>query len=181
MIDQSQFEGYEKATFAGGCFWCIEPSFEELDGVAEALTGYAGGTEEEAVYYAVVSGRTGHREAVQVYYDTEKVKYEDLLKVFWRQIDPTDAGGQFTDRGPSYKTAIYYHNEGQRVAAESSKEELAMSGKFDEPIVTEVLPFSTFFPAEDEHQGYYKKSALRYHIYKAGSGREGFINDNWSK
>ncbi|PIR55049.1 peptide-methionine (S)-S-oxide reductase [Candidatus Peregrinibacteria bacterium CG10_big_fil_rev_8_21_14_0_10_36_19] len=177
----SQFDGYEKATFAGGCFWCIEPAFEELDGVVEAITGYAGGAEEDANYYAVVSGKTGHREAVEVFYDPQKVQYEDLLKVFWRQIDPTDAGGQFTDRGSGYKTAIYYHNESQRVLAQKSKDDLIMSGKFDKPIVTEVLPFSTFFPAEDDHQGYYKKRALHYQLYKAGSGREGFINENWYK
>lgn len=177
--DVSHLADFDQATFAGGCFWCMEPAFEAMEGVEEAVSGYAGGSEEDAHYYDVASGKTDHREAVRVYYDAEKVKYEDLLETYWRQIDPTDDGGQFADRGEHYRTAIYYHDEKQRVAAEDAKEKLELSGKFEDPIVTEVLPVSTFFPAEEEHQDYYKKSAERYKNYKKGSGRADFIEGNW--
>ena len=177
--DVSHLEGFSKATFSGGCFWCMEPAFEAMDGVEESVSGYIGGGEEDAFYKEVVSGDTGHREAVQVYYDAEKVKYDDLLESYWRQIDPTDAGGQFADRGEQYKTAIYYHTEDQRVGAQAAKEDLELSGKFDTPVVTEVLAASEFFPAEEEHQDFYKKQSDHYKRYKKGSGRTDFIDDNW--
>ncbi|HEY5714609.1 MAG TPA: peptide-methionine (R)-S-oxide reductase MsrB [Candidatus Gracilibacteria bacterium] len=172
-------ENPQTATFAGGCFWCMEPSYQEHPDVFDAIVGYAGGSEEEANYKKVSSDTTDHREAVQVTYDPEKISYEALLEIFWRQIDPTDEGGQFADRGFHYTTAIYYQNEAEKAAAEKAKQELQDSGKFDKPIATKIEPFTTFFPAEEYHQDYYKKSAQRYKQYKKGSGREDFIEDNW--
>jgi len=148
-------ESLEVATFAGGCFWCMEAAFEASDGVAEVISGYTGGEKEDPSYEEVSSGATGHYEAIQVYYDPSKITYEDLLAMFWRNIDPTDSGGQFVDRGSQYKTAIFYHNETQKELAEKSKENLEKSGKFDKPVVTEILPFSVFYKAEDYHQNYF--------------------------
>lgn len=167
------------ATFAGGCFWCMEPAFEEMDGVYAAISGYAGGDESEASYKLVASGDTNHREAVQVHYDSTKVSYDELLEVYWRQIDPTDDGGQFADRGYHYTTAIYYNNDEEKAAAEKSKQDLAESEKFDKPIATEVIPFETFFPAEEEHQDFYKKQSSYYKSYKKGSGRADYIEETW--
>ncbi len=171
----------ETATFAGGCFWCMEPPFEQLDGVMEAAAGYTGGRGENPTYEQVSSGRTGHYEAVQVSYDPSKVTYQDLLDVFWRNIDPTDKGGQFADRGTQYYTAVFYHNEEQKQLAEESKRALGTSGKFSKPIVTAVLPAGPFYRAEDYHQDYYRKAPARYKRYKRGSGRELFIEKMWQK
>ena len=170
---------HEKATFAGGCFWCMEPPFENLDGVFEVVSGYSGGPEENPTYQEVSAGATGHREVVQVVYDPSKVSYEELLEVFWRQIDPTDSGGQFADRGNQYETAIYYYDEEQRTLAEKSRNELAQSGRFDRPIVTEILAAGAFYPAEDYHQDYYKKNSTHYKRYRKGSGREGYLEKTW--
>ena len=148
----------ETATFAGGCFWCLESDFEKTDGVVEALSGYAGGHKQNPTYEEVSSGETGHVEAVQVTYDTTKVTYDELLEVFWRHINPTDAHGQFVDRGSQYRTVIFYHNEAQRRAAEASKAKLGKSGPFDDPIVTEIVKSSEFYRAEDYHQDYFRRN-----------------------
>ncbi len=177
--EEIDYEDFDVATFAGGCFWCMEAAFEAREGVVEAVSGYSGGTVEDPTYEQVCSGQTGHLEAVQVYYDPEKVSYGELLEVFWRSIDPTDEGGQFADRGSQYGTAIFYHDEGQRLSAERSKGELESSGVFDEPIVTEIRPFEVFYEAEEYHQDYYRKNVLRYNSYKRLSGRQGFIEETW--
>lgn len=169
------------ATFAGGCFWCMEPAFEELDGVNEVISGYAGGTEEEATYKQVSTGKTGHREAVQVHYNPKIMTYEMLLETYFHQIDPTDERGQFTDRGPQYTTAIYYHDDYQKALAEKAIKDLEDSDQFDKPIVVHIEPYTTFFPAEDYHQDFYKKSSEHYERYKKGSGRQDFISENWAK
>ncbi len=169
------------ATFAGGCFWCLEPPFESEPGVSDVISGYTGGDTRDPSYRAVGTGLTGHREAVQVRYDPRQVSYERLLEIFWRNIDPTDAGGQFHDRGSQYMTAVFYHDEAQRTAAEKSRRELDHSGKFTRPVVTDILPAGRFYPAEDYHQDYYRKNAKQYQRYKVGSGRAGFIEKNWGK
>jgi len=171
----------EQATFAGGCFWCMEPPFEKLEGVTEVAAGYTGGTEGRPTYEAVSSGTTGHVEAVRITYDPSTVGYEELLETFWRNIDPTQADGQFADIGPQYRTAIFYHTEEQRRLAEASKARLAASGKFDKPIVTEIEPAGPFYPAEDYHQDYYKKNPLRYKLYHTGSGRKGYLRKTWGE
>jgi peptide methionine sulfoxide reductase msrA/msrB len=168
-----------KATFAGGCFWCMEPPFETLEGVMSATSGYTGGKESGPSYEEVSSGRTGHVEAVQVEYDPTVISYEYLLKVFWRQIDPTDDGGQFADRGKQYRTAIFVHDREQRRLAEESKKELEQSGIFKAPIVTEIRWAEPFYAAETYHQDYYKKNPAHYKRYRAGSGREGFLKSVW--
>ena len=167
------------ATFAGGCFWCTESDFEKVPGVLKVISGYTGGRKENPTYEEVSSGRTGHLEAVQVHYDPEKVTYELLLEVFWRHIDPTDAGGQFVDRGSQYRSAVFYHDEEQKRLAEASREALARSGKFTRPIATEILPLSRFYEAEDYHQDYYRKSPLRYQFYRSNSGRDQFLKKTW--
>ncbi|MFC2074828.1 peptide-methionine (R)-S-oxide reductase MsrB [Bdellovibrionota bacterium] len=169
----------EIATFAGGCFWCMEAAFETLDGVSEVISGYAGGTKENPTYEEVSAGVTGHKETIQVYFDPKKISYTQLLDTFWRNIDPVDSQGQFVDKGTQYTSAIYYHNETQKKHAEESKKKLA--GKFEKPIVTEILPFTTFYKAEDYHQDYYKKSKIRYKIYTAGSGRKKRLKQLWGK
>ena len=171
----------DKATFAGGCFWCTESDFEKIDGVVEAISGYTGGKEKNPTYAQVASGMTGHTEAVQILYDPEKVSYADLLEVFWRTMDPTDAGGQFVDRGSQYRPAIFYHNQEQRRLAEKSRQELEQSGRFDKPIVTEIVALGQFYPAEEYHQDYYKKNTLRYKFYRFGSGRDQFLSKVWGK
>ena len=168
-----------QATFAGGCFWCMEPPFEKLEGVVSVTSGYTGGTELNPTYAQVSSGKTGHAEAIQVAYDPSKVTYQQLLDIFWRNIDPTQSDGQFADHGSQYRTAIFYHTEEQRQLAEASKQRLARSGTFDKPLVTAIVPVSAFYPAEEYHQDYYKKSPFRYQLYKAGSGREGFLRKAW--
>jgi peptide methionine sulfoxide reductase msrA/msrB len=169
----------KNATFAGGCFWCVEADFEKMDGVVAVVSGYTGGRTENPTYEEVCSGRTGHLEAVQVVYDPEKISYEELLAVFWRHVDPTDHGGQFVDRGSQYRTAIFYHDEEQKRLAEVSKEELNGSGRFQSPVVTEILPLVKFYEAEDYHQGFYKKSPMRYKSYRMHSGRDAFITKIW--
>ena len=159
-----------QATFAGGCFWCTEASLQELDGVEEALSGYAGGEEENPTYEEVVAHKTGHREALRAYYYAEEITYEQILDAFWNAIDPLDPDGQYTDRGFNYSTAIFYHNEEQKLAAEKSK--TALSEKLSQEVVTKILPLSSFYPAEDIHQDFYKHSATRYQLYKKGSGRK---------
>ncbi|MGN7401026.1 peptide-methionine (S)-S-oxide reductase MsrA [Cytobacillus praedii] len=172
---------YEKATFAGGCFWCMVAPFDEQPGIKEVVSGYTGGHTENPTYDEVCSDTTGHFEAVQITFDPTIFPYRKLLELFWQQIDPTDAGGQFNDRGQSYRTAIFYHNEEQKQMAVASKEELAASGRFSKPIVTEILPASPFYHAEEKHQHYYKKNAFHYNLYKEGSGRAPFIRENWKK
>jgi len=167
--------GYSRATFAGGCFWCVEADFEKLNGVVAAISGYAGGQVENPSYQQVSAGGTGHVESVQVVYDPKKVSYRELLDYLWRHVDPTDAGGQFVDRGSQYRTVIFYHDEEQKRLAEESKQELGKSGRFDKPIVTEVIPLTRFYEAEDYHQDYYKKNPLRYKFYRANSGRDQFL------
>ncbi|MCX8117652.1 MAG: peptide-methionine (S)-S-oxide reductase MsrA [Desulfobacterota bacterium] len=173
--------GVQVATFAGGCFWCTEADFEKLPGVIRVVSGYTGGEEKDPTYEQVTSGKTGHVEAVQVYYDPSKITYEELLEAFWRHIDPTDAEGQFVDRGPQYRTAIFYHDEEQRQRAEKSKEELGRSGRFKKPIVTSIRPYRNFYEAEAYHQDYFKKEPLKYHFYRMGSGRDHFLREIWAK
>ena len=168
-----------KATFAGGCFWCLEPALMAVRGVLEVTPGYAGGAKPNRTYEEVSGGATGHREAVQVAYDPRTVSYERLLDIFWKQIDPTDDGGQFTDRGSQYRTAVFYHNPAQKQLAEESVSRLGESKKFRGPIVTEVIPYTGFYPAEDDHKGYSRKNMLKYEAYKMLSGREGFIESTW--
>lgn len=169
------------ATFAGGCFWCVEADFEKLPGVVSVLSGYTGGATENPSYEEVSSGTTGHVEAVQVYYDPAHVTYNDLLDFFWRHIDPTDPGGQFVDRGQQYRSAIFYHNEGQRQLAEESRNSLSASGQFTKPIVTEIIKLTKFYPAEEYHQDYYKRHPFRYRFYRYRSGRDQFLEKAWSQ
>jgi peptide methionine sulfoxide reductase msrA/msrB len=171
---------YSKATFAGGCFWCMEHPFEKLDGVIDVVSGYTGGHKENPTYKEVSSGGTGHLEAVQIIYDESKITYSELLDIFWRQIDPTDPRGQFVDRGIQYTTAIFYHNEKQKTLAEKSKEKLEKSGRFKKPITTKIIEASTFFKAEDYHQDYYKNHPLRYKYYRLHSGRDRYLNKIWT-
>jgi len=168
------------AVFAGGCFWCTESDFEKVDGVIEAVSGYTGGHIKNPSYYQVSAGGTGHLESVKVIYDPSKVSYEQLLNYFWRHVDPTDPGGQFVDRGSQYRSAIFYANETQKRLAEKSKQQLEASGKFNKPIVTEILPLGEFYPAEDYHQDYYKKNPIRYQYYRYGSGRDQFLKKTWA-
>jgi peptide methionine sulfoxide reductase msrA/msrB len=174
--DESTFK---VATFAGGCFWCTESDFEKVPGVVKVISGYTGGHKENPTYEEVSSGSTGHVEAIQVYYDPTKVTYTELLDYFWRHIDPTDSGGQFVDRGSQYRSVIFYHDEEQKKLAEKSKEDLSKSGKFDKPIVTEILKFTKFYPAEEYHQDYYKKNPIRYRYYRFASGRDQFLKKEW--
>ncbi len=170
---------YVEAVFAGGCFWCVEAAFENLPGVVEAVSGYAGGEASEATYDQVSSGATGHYEAVRVVYDPDVIGYEELLEVFWRHIDPTDAGGQFADRGARYRTAVFYLTDGQRRTAEASRAALQAKNIFDGPVVTEILPFPGFFPAEEHHQGYRARHPERYEAYSEHSGRAPFLRKTW--
>ncbi|MGG3466046.1 peptide-methionine (S)-S-oxide reductase MsrA [Neobacillus pocheonensis] len=171
----------EKATFAGGCFWCMVSPFDEQPGIKEVISGYTGGHTENPTYEEVCSDTTGHYEVVQITFDPNVFPYKKLLELFWQQIDPTDTEGQFNDRGSSYRTAIFYNNEEQREMAEASKRKLAASGRFAKPIVTEILPASPFYRAEEKHQYYYKKMPFHYNHYREGSGRALFIRENWKK
>lgn len=168
-----------KATFAGGCFWCMEAPFEKLEGVKEVLSGYTGGYKEDPTYNEVSAGGTGHLEAVQIIYDPSKITYAELLDVFWKQVDPTDPNGQFVDRGQQYTTAIFYHNEEQKTLAEKSKEELEKHGKYERPIVTQIVKAPEFYQAEDYHQDYYKKNSIRYKYYRYNSGRDSYLKKIW--
>ncbi len=169
----------EKATFAGGCFWCMVKPFDEQPGIESVLSGYTGGNKENPTYKEVCSETTGHYEAVQITYDPNVFPYERLVELFWQQIDPTDAGGQFYDRGGSYQTAIFYHTVEQKQMAEASKETLQNSGRFNHPIVTPIIPAKPFYLAEEYHQDYYKKNPAHYNRYRIGSGRQTFIEQNW--
>ena len=168
-----------KAIFAGGCFWCMEPPFEKLDGVQSVVSGFAGGKEKNPEYKAVASGKTGHIEAVEVTYDPAKVSYDKLLDVFWRNINPMDADGQFVDRGFQYSTAIFTFNSEQKRLAQASKQRLAKSKKFPKPIVTVIRDHTTFYKAEDYHQDYYKENPIRYKYYRYNSGRDKFLEKYW--
>ncbi|MCR2820109.1 peptide-methionine (S)-S-oxide reductase MsrA [Lederbergia panacisoli] len=167
------------ATFAGGCFWCMVKPFDQWDGIERVITGYTGGHIENPTYEDVKKGDSGHYEAVQITYDPDIFSYEQLLEIFWQQIDPTDAGGQFQDRGSSYRAAIFYQNNEQKAAAELSKSNLASSGKFQKPIVTEILPAVPFYEAEDYHQDFYKKNEAEYLEDREKSGRDEFIKEHW--
>ncbi len=176
---EEKTEKLRTATFAGGCFWCVEADFEKVPGVVEVISGYIGGAQENPTYGEVSSGKTGHVEAIQVIYDPQKVSYKELLEIFWRHVDPTDPGGQFVDRGPQYRTLIFYHDEEQKRLAEESEQELARSGRFSKPVVTEIVKFTRFYRAEDYHQDYYKTHALRYKYYRYNSGRDQFLDKVW--
>ncbi len=169
----------EKAIFAGGCFWCMTPPFEKLDGVTQVLSGYIDGKGADPTYHDYAE--RGFVEAVEVTYDPAKISYAKLLDVFWRQINPTDPGGQFVDRGPEYRSVIYYLNDAQRAQAEKSKADLAATKRFDAPIVTEIRPAVPFWKAEEYHQDYWKKNPIRYHYYRHASGRDQFIQAHWGK
>ena len=169
----------EKAVFAGGCFWCMQNPYDELKGVVSTAVGYTGGHVGDPTYEEVCAGNTGHAEAIEVLYDPTQINYSELLNVFWRNIDPTTLNKQFADVGTQYRTAIFYHSEEQRQSAESSKEEMERSGIYDDPIVTEITPASTFYKAEDYHQKYYEKCPVKYKMYKSGSGREQYLENKW--
>ncbi|TVQ24404.1 MAG: peptide-methionine (S)-S-oxide reductase [Spirochaetaceae bacterium] len=179
--------GERTAVFAGGCFWCVEEAFEKVPGVRDAVSGFAGGTFANPTYNRVLAGGTGHIEVVQVYYDPDVVTYEELLYVFWRNIDPIDEGGQFCDRGEPYRTAIFYRTADERSAALRSKEELEASGRFQQPVVTQIRPLdvlgidghSGFWPAEEYHQGYYLRNPVRYRFYKEACGRDRRLVQLW--
>jgi peptide methionine sulfoxide reductase msrA/msrB len=167
------------AIFAGGCFWCIQPAFDKAKGVIKTVVGYCGGTEPNPTYEVVSSEKTGYRESLQITYDPAKISYDQLLDIYWRQIDPTQADGQFTDIGPSYRAAIFYGNDDEKKIAEISKEKLARSGKFHKPIVTEILPAMTFYPAEAYHQKYYQQNPEHFEAFEEGSGRISFKKKTW--
>jgi methionine-S-sulfoxide reductase len=169
------------AIFAGGCFWCIQPAFDKAKGVIKTVVGYSGGTEPNPTYELVTSEKTNYRESIEVTYDPARISYEQLLDIYWRQIDPTQADGQFTDIGPSYRAAIFYGNDNEKKIAEISKEKLARSGKFKKPIVTEVLPAMKFYPAEEYHQKYYQQNPGHFEAFEKGSGRVSFQKKTWEQ
>jgi len=173
--------GLETATFAGGCFWCIDAPFEDLDGVRKVVSGYSGGNVRNPTYEQVSTGSTGHLETVQVTFDPQVISYAEVLDVYWREFDPTDAGGSFYDRGSQYVSAIFYRNGTQRAIAEATKELLGRSGVFGAPIITKIVPFETFYPAEDYHQHYCRTNADHYQSYRTGSGRDAYIAGTWGK
>ena len=174
-------EDTETAVFAGGCFWCMEPPYDKLEGVTDTTSGYAGGELENPSYEQVSSGNTEHLEVVRVRYNPDEVSYEELLEVFWRNVDPLDGGGQFCDRGYQYTTAIFTQSESQREAAEASKQALAESGWFEKPIVTPVRELEAFYPAEDYHQDYYDKNPIRYYFYRKSCGRDSRLEKLWGE
>ncbi len=167
------------AVFAGGCFWCIQPAFDKADGVIKTVVGYCGGTEPNPTYALVTSEKTKYRESIEITYDPSKISYNQLLDIYWRQIDPTQADGQFTDIGPSYRAAIFFSNAEEKKIAEASKEKLAHSGKFKELIATEILPATKFWPAEEYHQKYYRQNPEHFEAFEKGSGRESFQKKTW--
>jgi peptide methionine sulfoxide reductase msrA/msrB len=167
------------AIFAGGCFWCIQPAFDKATGVIKTVVGYCGGTEPNPTYEVVSSEKTGYRESIQITYDPAKISYNQLLDIYWRQIDPTQADGQFTDIGTSYRAAIFYGNDDEKKIAEASKEKLARSGKFNKPIVTEIVPAMKFYPAEAHHQKYYQQNPEHFEAFEEGSGRVSFKKKTW--
>lgn len=170
-LDELSTQDLSVLTVAGGCFWCMEAAFEPVDGVVEVISGYAGGRLANPTYQQVVSGATQHREAAQIYYDASRVGLSELLDLYWDQIDPTDAGGQFSDRGFSYTTALFYQSSEEQQTFEASKLSLSQSGEYNQPIATQILPFTTFYPAEDYHQDYYKNHQRQYQTYERFSGR----------
>ncbi|EAH1878010.1 peptide-methionine (S)-S-oxide reductase [Listeria monocytogenes] len=172
-------ESLEKATFAGGCFWCMVKPFDTQPGIEKVVSGYTGGHTVNPTYKEVCSGTTGHTEAIQITFDPAVFPYEKLVEVYWQQTDPTDAAGQFVDRGDSYRPVIFYHNEEQKEIAEKSKAALDASGRFKKPIVTEIAKAETFYPAEEYHQDFYKKEKTHYEGYQVASGRAAFIDANW--
>ncbi|MBP2099874.1 peptide-methionine (S)-S-oxide reductase MsrA [Enterococcus rivorum] len=169
----------EKAIFAGGCFWCMVKPFDTQPGIISVVSGYTGGHVKNPTYEQVTTGMTGHTEAVEITYDPTIMPYEKLVEIYWQQTDPTDALGQFADRGDSYRPVIFYFNEDQKDIAEKSKAALQESGRFDKPIVTQIKPAQPFYPAEEYHQNYYKKNRMHYKLYREGSGRAGFIRHHW--
>jgi peptide methionine sulfoxide reductase msrA/msrB len=169
----------QSATFAGGCFWCTEYDFKTIPGVLAVVSGYTGGSRTHPTYNDVCSGKTGHAEAVQVFFEPERVSYETLLEHFWRMIDPTDPGGQFVDRGSQYRTCIFYHDATQKRLAEQSRTALNQSGRFSRPVATAILPLTDFYPAEDYHQDFHRKNPGRYITYRSHSGRDQFLNRIW--
>ncbi len=169
----------EIATFAGGCFWCMVKPFDQYDGIEKVVSGYSGGHVENPTYEQVKTGETGHYEVVQITFDPSIFPYEKLLHIFWQQIDPTDDGGQFQDRGSQYRTAVFYHTDQQKRLAEEARKNLADSGKFKDPIVTKILPAAPFYEAEDYHQDFYKKSPEEYQEDRAKSGRDEFLSSHW--
>ena len=177
----SSAEGLARATFAGGCFWCMEHPFDELEGVKSTTSGYTGGHLKNPTYREVSSGGTGHTEVVMVIYDPKKISYEELLKVFWRNIDPLTPNRQFCDSGSQYRSGIFYHNEEQRRLAEESKKALEKSGRFSQPIVTEITAAAKFYVAEDYHQDYYEKSPIQYTIYRYSCGRDRRLKELWGE
>jgi peptide-methionine (S)-S-oxide reductase len=177
----SSAEGLARATFAGGCFWCMEHPYDELEGVKSTTSGYTGGHLKNPTYREVSSGGTGHTEAVEVVYDPKKISYEKLLKVFWRNVDPLTPNRQFCDSGSQYRTGIFYHNEEQRRLAEESKKALEESGRFSQPIVTEITAASKFYAAEDYHQDYYEKNPIQYAIYRYSCGRDRRLKELWGE
>jgi peptide methionine sulfoxide reductase msrA/msrB len=177
---KAQPQETQTAVFAGGCFWCMESDFEKVAGIVEVISGYTGGDVANPTYEQVSGGGTGHVEAVKIVYDPARITYKKLLDVFWRHVDPTDPGGQFVDRGSQYQSAIFYANEKEKEMAENSKKMLEDSGRFKDPIATEILSLGAFYPAEDYHQDYYKKNPLRYRWYRLGSGRDAFLKRAWA-
>lgn len=171
---------FKTAVFAGGCFWCMVKPFDSLDGIEQVLSGYTGGHVENPTYEEVCSGTTGHTEAVEITYDPSKMSYEELVNIYWQQTDPTDASGQFADRGDSYRPVIFYENEEEKAIAEQSKRELDASGRFTKPIVVSIEEKETFYPAEDYHQDFYKKNNAHYTRYRKGSGRDDFLDEHWN-
>lgn len=178
-IDANDKTDYKKATLAGGCFWCVQPPFEKLNGVKSVFAGYANGNGSQPTYENYAEKK--YVEAVQITFDPSKISYATLLDIFWQQFDPTDAGGQFNDRGPQYRSAIFYHDNEQKKIAEESKAKLAASGRFEKPIVTEITQFTNFYPAEEYHQNYHDKNPIRYKFYRLRSGRDSFLKKIWSK
>jgi peptide methionine sulfoxide reductase msrA/msrB len=174
-------ENLKTAVFAGGCFWCIQPAFDKANGVVKTTVGYSGGTEPNPTYELVTSEKTQYRESLQVTYDGNKISFAQLLDIYWKQIDPTQSDGQFTDVGPSYRAAIFYGNDEEKNIAERSKQQLAKSGKFDKPIVTEILPAMKFWPAEEYHQQYYRKNPEHFEAFERGSGRVSFEKKTWGE
>ncbi len=178
---QPDDQAFAKATFAGGCFWCMEPPFDSLDGVISTTSGYTGGSTRNPTYAEVSAGVTGHAEAVEVLYDPAKISYAQLLEVFWRNIDPLTPNRQFCDRGSQYRSAIFYHDAGQEHLARQSKAQLERSGRFEDPIVTEIVQATAFYRAESYHQDYYTKNPLRYKLYKWGCGRDARLKQLWGE
>ena len=177
-MNQAQLQ---KATFAGGCFWCMQPFFDRLKGVKQSLVGYTGGHTENPTYEEVSMGETGHAEAIEITFDPKETTYGQLLNIYWHNIDPTVENAQFVDHGTQYRSSIFYHSEEQKQLAEASKRNLAESGRFDKPIVTPIVPAARFYPAEDYHQKYYQKSPVRYQMYHDNSGRHEFLEHIWGK